>query len=310
MGKRRHRRDKTHDYRQPFIYHIIFTKHPKCEPFGRLIGDAGIPPGSPGCASVNYTPLGSCIARELYSIHEIFTPCKVITYQIMPDHVHFIFHITRHTDKHLGDYMRSLKGRIAQLYMKRSGKEDILPSHIFEEDYCDRPLYRYRKLDMMKRYIKENPHRLAMRRQYPYFFRHIRALKIGDRTFQAYGNLFHLRNPDKMQLQIHRATTETDKEAISQNCMEMACAGVVMVSPFISKAEKQIRTEIEKAGGNIILITHEEFGQRFKPAEHNFGLCSEGRLLIISIGLPKGTPLSRDICFRMNELAAEIAKDL
>ena len=38
------------------------------------------------------------------------------------------------------------------------------------------------------------------------------------------------------------------------------------------------------------------------------GVCSSGRLLIISLGEPQGTELSRELCQRMNALAAEIAK--
>ena len=39
-----------------------------------------------------------------------------------------------------------------------------------------------------------------------------------------------------------------------------------------------------------------------------FDLCSSGRLLIISLGEPKGTELTRDLCRRINVLAEEIAK--
>ncbi len=74
-----------------------------------------------------------------------------------------------------------------------------------------------------------------------------------------------------------------------------AAKGTVLVSPFISKSEKAIRVEAEDIGANIILITHEAFGERFKPAAHDFNLCSQGRLLIISLGMPLNTPISRTI---------------
>ena len=81
-----------------------------------------------------------------------------------------------------------------------------------------------------------------------------------------------------------------------------------MVSPFISSKEKEIRQMIEQEDGKIILITHEVFPERFKPSAHNFELCSKGRLLIITLGYPLKTNLTRKICNEMNELALEIAE--
>lgn len=81
----------------------------------------------------------------------------------------------------------------------------------------------------------------------------------------------------------------------------------MIVSPFISEHEKKIRRKIEETGANIILIVHEEFDERYKPSLHEFNLCCEGRLLIISLGKPKSTELTYEICTEMNELAAKIA---
>lgn len=86
-----------------------------------------------------------------------------------------------------------------------------------------------------------------------------------------------------------------------------ASKGTVLVSPFISQAEKAIRAEAESLGAKIILITHEAFPERFKPSAHDFDLCSKGRLLIISLGLTAGTGLSRALCMQMNDLAEAIA---
>ncbi len=81
-----------------------------------------------------------------------------------------------------------------------------------------------------------------------------------------------------------------------------------MVSPFISPAEKSIRKEAEAADGRVILITHTALGERFKPAAHDFNLCTQGRLLIISLGLSATTPLSRELCVLMNGVAQEVVR--
>ena len=152
------------------------------------------------------------------------------------------------------------------------------------------------------RHLKLNPHRLAMRLQYPQFFQRVRKLKIGDEEFEAYGNLFLFRNPDKVSVKISRKFTVEEKAKLKASWLWEASGGTVLVSPFISQEEKAIRVEAEAGSASIILITHEIFPERFKPAAHDFNLCTGGRLLIISLGLPPKTPLTREICQRMNAL--------
>ncbi|MDE6294743.1 MAG: hypothetical protein K2M03_01625, partial [Muribaculaceae bacterium] len=163
-------------------------------------------------------------------------------------------------------------------------------------------------LDGLFRYIRENPHRLAMQRQFPQFFRRIRRLKIGDGEYEAYGNLFLLRNPDKEAVKISRRFSDEEKARKRYGWLNAAAKGTVLVSPFISRDEKGIRAEAEALGAKIILITHESFGERFKPASRDFDLCTSGRLLIISLGEPSGTTLTRELCLQMNTLAQSIAE--
>ncbi len=146
-----------------------------------------------------------------------------------------------------------------------------------------------------------------MRQQFPQFFRHVRKLKIGNLDYEAYGNLFLLRNPDKEAVKISSKFTPEEIVKYKSFWLASASKGSVLVSPFISPAEKELRAEAESLSASIILITHETFGERFKPAKHDFDLCSQGRLLILSLSLPPKTPLSRELCLQMNALAAQIA---
>lgn len=223
----------------------------------------------------------------------------------MPDHLHLILQVLFQSDKHLDYYIGYLKDRIAKRYSDYSG-QSINADDIFEKGYCDRPLYDDRSLDSWYRYIRENPHRLAMRMQYPEFFKQARNLKFGDNECQAYGNLFLLRRPDKTAVKISRRDSEEEKQAKRKFWMESASSGSVIVSPFVAAKEKALRREVEAIGGDIILITHEAFPERFKPAKHDFDLCSAGRLLIVALGRPPATPLSREICLAMNALASDI----
>lgn len=300
-----HRRSFHHDYRNPFIYHIILKKRKGFEDFGSIIGDARIPYGNPGCAAVKESPSGRIIAKMILRLAYDYPILKIHQFCVMPDHLHLILQVLFRSDKHLDFYIAHLKERIARRYSEDM-QLPVSPEDIFEDGYCDKPLYDDRSLDGWYRYIRENPHRLAMRRQYPSFFQRVRALKIGALECQAYGNLFLLRNPDKMAVKISRRYSEEEKQEKRRAWIEGASGGSVLVSPFISAAEKAIRGEAEALGGKIILITHEAFPDLFKPAKHDFSLCSEGRLLIISLGKPAPASLSRADCIAMNELATKI----
>ncbi len=303
-----HRRSFHHDYHNPFIYHIILKKRSGCVAFGSITGDARIPYGNPGCATVDESPLGRIIAKTILHLPYDYPILKVHQFCVMPDHVHLLMQILFRSDKHLDYYIEYLKERIASRYSTQT-QQSIAPDDVFASGYCDKPLYDGRSLDCWYRYIRENPHRLAMRMQYPQFFQRIRNLKIGFCDYEAYGNLFLLRNPDKIAVKISRKYSEEEKLKKEKLWIESASGGSVIVSPFISPAEKAIRSEVESLGGKIILITHEAFPEQFKPAKHDFGLCSQGRLLIISIGKPTPAPLSRADCLAMNELAQAIANN-
>ena len=278
----------------------------QCEDFGHIVGDAKIEFGNPGCAEVKESELGRIIAKAIIHLPYEFPVLKPLQFKVMPDHVHLILQVLYRTGRHLDFYVEFLQKRIAAKYSKLISRE-ISEEAIFIKGYCDKPLFDDRNLDGWYVYLRLNPHRLAMRLQYPQFFRRIRKLKIGDREFDAYGNLFLFRNPDKIAVKISSKNSAEENSKKKEFWLSEAAKGAVLVSPFISKEEKAIRAEAESVGASIILITHEAFPERFKPAAHDFNLCSSGRLLIISLGLPKNTELSREICQQMNALAEEIS---
>lgn len=300
-----HQRAYAHNYRAPFIYHIILTKLDGVEPFGEVGGDARIPPGRAGCAYIKESGLGHIIAKSILNIQKLYPIIKMYQFMVMPDHVHILLRVLAWSDEHLDFYIKSLKDSVAVEYSKLLCRE-ITSDCIFEESYCDKPLLLKRSLNGLYIYIKENPHRFAMRLQFPNFFKRLRNLVICGNQYEAFGNLFFLRNPDKEVVKISRYISEKEKQIKREAFIEKAKRGTVLVSPFISKDEKDVRKEAETYGASVILITHEKFTERYKPASHDFNLCCGGRLLIISMGCPPKTVLTREICVRMNELAQKI----
>lgn len=275
--------------------------------FGTVRGDARIAPGQPGCAFIEENALGKIIAKAILGIQRQFPILQIYQFKVMPDHVHILLRVRDWSEQHLDFYIEMLKSYIVETYSKSCGNQ-ITTSDIFQPGYCDKPLLLKRSLDGLFRYIRENPHRLAMRQQFPQFFQRIRKLRIGEQEYEAYGNLFLFRNPDKEAVKISRKFSEEEKQQKKNKWLSAASKGTILVSPFISPAEKAIRAEAETLGAKIILITHESLPERYKPAAHDFALCTEGRLLIISLGLPAGTDLNRSLCLQMNSLAETIAQ--
>lgn len=307
MAGRYNKRAFAHNYYAPFIYHIILSKNPAFPKFGCLIGDANIPYKNPGCADIDENEFGHIIAKSIIGLPKKYPIIELYQHKVMPDHVHILLRVTDWSEYHLDFYIKELTEFIAVKTSKLL-RRPLIDTDIFEKGYCDKPLLMGISLDGWYKYIRLNPHRLAMRIQYPEFFQRIRNLRIGKKDYEAYGNLFFISNPDKSVIKISRSYSEEKIKELRNNWQIEANKGVIMVSPFVSSKEKEIRKMIEQYGGKIILITHEMFPERFKPSAHNFELCSKGSLLIISLGYPLKTKLTRDICNEMNTLAQEIIR--
>lgn len=216
----------------------------------------------------------------------------------MPDHVHFILSVENTLDEILGRKLAIFKVMVN----KRAGIESV-----FAKGFNDQLLTTSRNLQTRFDYIRENPYRLAVRRAKPDFFTRRDNMVIGGHQCQVYGNVHLLGNPFKEQVIVHRADTAEALARHKDEWLYTAANGGVLVSPFISKKEKEIRAEAEVLGARIILVTHEAFPERYKPAARDFTLCTEGRMLIISLGLPADTPLSRPLCLQMNSVSSTIA---
>lgn len=245
---------------------------------------------------------GKIIEKHIRRLPLLHPAIKLLQYCIMPDHVHLLLFVTSPLDMHLGNYIGRLKILIFQECRAVTGSG----ISIFEDDFYDCILHSGRSLDTIYRYIRSNPHRLAVRKLHPEFFQRVNTLPIGNKTYAAYGNFQLLDNPFKEQVVIHRADTEAKRQADRELWLYTAANGGVLVSPFISPAEKAIRAQAESTGGRFILITDTPMPPRYKPSSRDFALCEQGRLIIITLSSPSSR-LSRQTCLAMNALASLIA---
>ena len=82
---------------------------------------------------------------------------------------------------------------------------------LFTPGYHDRILTHKGQLEILFRYIRDNPRRLAVRRAHPDYFTRINALPLAGATYAAYGNPFLLNRPDRLQIQCSRRANESHR---------------------------------------------------------------------------------------------------
>lgn len=264
-------RDPKHDYKSRCIYHITIGKAPGCPNFSAISG-------SLAHVEVTKTLIGEIIESQILNIPALCPALQILQYVIMPDHIHFAIFVRDTLPRALGRYIGMMKVKCGQ----RIRAEFPHVRDIFTEDFHDRYLKPTHSLSNVIGYIRQNPYRLLVRQLNPDYFRRVGNIGIDGRLWQAYGNIQLLDNPFKAPVVIHRADSGQVKAAKYRRWTHLAENGGVLVSPFISPAEKAVRRQCEEMNGKIILLANEPLGEREKPAAHDFALCAEGRLLILA----------------------------
>lgn len=155
-------RASWHDYKARCIYFITLKKAPDAPSFGKITGDPALPSGTPGCAGIQLSTLGSIVKNAIYNISRLEPRIRLFQYAMMPDHVHFLISVEQTLDESLGLVIARLKAAINNT----AGHKGI-----FQEGYNDQILRRERNLNDIFNYIRDNPRRLAMRMANPEYFR-------------------------------------------------------------------------------------------------------------------------------------------
>ena len=180
---------------------------------------------------------------------------------------------------------------------------------LFEKGYNDKILLRPGQLDNWKRYLDDNPRRLAIKRQCPDYFTIMQHITIGEWSCQMVGNRFLLTVPDRAAVIVHRADSDQEFAQKKARWLALGEMGGVLVSAAIAAREKEVMREAMDRGYRLILLRENGFPPLYKPAGESFMACSEGRLLQISpweYHMQRKT-ISREQCLILNRLAEEIA---
>ena len=322
-------RMKGHDYRARCIYHIIMNKADYIPAFSHIIGELDSHSHPPYARK---TELGEIISRCLTDLKNTYPFISVTRRSIMPDHIHFALYVKERSEYHLGDIIYTLKikcfqegshllslpsasltalSSASQAYLPSDVAPDSLscaPVSIFLPGYYDVIIRDREQLPTMLAYISDNPRRLLIRKRYPGWFRRFSIVNAAGERYSAYGNWDLLAECDKNPVKVSSKYSADELRIRKRGWYHTVMNCGVLVSPFISETEKNVRNWAEDHEGNIIYIVNEEFDDRYKPKGKQFELCEEGRMMLVSVPNLEGEgELTRSHCLRMNNLAERIA---
>lgn len=162
-----------------------------------------------------------------------------------------------------------------------------------------------------------------LRQLLPDVLRRCLHVQIGEHHYGAFGNLFLLRWPRRLQVQCHRRHPvtaqpyeETADYANERRLWEAAVieGGTVIVTPGISRGEQLMKHECLQRGYPLIQLQKEPIGRYWKPEKSRFDACARGSLLILApwhldtMGTVGGVPADSDYSrfHNLNTLASEI----
>ena len=219
-----------------------------------------------------------------------------------------------------GALIRSMSKKQRQEYYSFVGRSQ---RPLFDDNYDDTVCLDERHRQAMIAYVHDNARRALLRQLLPNFLSRCLHVKIGNRSYGAFGNLFLLRWPRKVQVMCHRRHPvnhlpyeETDDYARERREWEKAIMEgcTVIVTPGVSRGEQLMKNECMERGFPLIHLQAAPIGQYWKPEKKRFEACARGTLLILApwdleaMGDVGHVPADSDYSrfHNLNTLAAEI----
>ena len=187
---------------------------------------------------------------------------------------------------------------------------------LFTEVPFIRPLSRRGQLRTMIEYVQMNPQRLATKHLMPGYFRVQKGIEIAGQTYAGVGNIALLQAAHYATVHVSHILVNEAAQGNSQplrdymnGCVMAARRGTVMVSPFISPREKDIKSVLLAEGHPFIVLEDNGFRDYYKPSGELFEAVAVGRVLILSPWEYDASKrhISRAECVALNGMAEQIA---
>lgn len=320
------RRCVGHDYTERMMYLVTMVTEGRRPLFGQVVGSSEAPEGFPEAPRIELTELGQRVSDEWWGIPSYYPQIEIIALQMMPDHLHGILFFKEQMEKDLSRVIRGFKTGCNRYYRELSPSVPYVSTQsqqtgqrphydrthglLFAPGFNDKLLLRQGQLQRWLDYLRENPRRLLMKREHPDLFRVQRGLMVAGQQFSAIGNRFLLQRPVRLQVQCSRRLTD---EEIAQRVswfLTQARSGAVLVSPCISKGEKQVMRAAFNEGLPLIILQENGFTDLAKPGGSRMEACARGQLLFLAPWQHHNEQLTirRDQCLALNDMARMICE--
>lgn len=314
------RRMDKHDYTSACIYLITVTTEGRKRVLGSLVGD------SLDTAMIEPTGLGVYVAEAFRKIVAETTKktgsrVQMLHYQIMPDHFHGIIYVRDNlpADYALGKIIAAWKSNCTHALWSDSSFcaqnfSSEKPS-LFSRGFNDRILFRKGQLQTWIRYLNDNPRRLWLKVHFPNRLRKTYDFVAGkkEHKYTAVGNTFLVTYPERLQVRCHRNLTEEQIQAEVATYLKEARRGTVLISPFISPAEKAVYDACYKKKLPMIHIVNRGLDGKFVyPAGRDLTGCSDGFMLVLAPYADYSVEtaakrITRAQCLDLNSFAEDLA---
>ena len=328
------RRCVGHDYTERMMYMVTMVTEGRRPLFGTVTGRSDAPDGSEEAPRIVLSELGQRVYDEWWGIPRYYPQVEILALQMMPDHLHGIIFVREKIEKDLSRIIRGFKTGCNRSYKQlfpevqcvatqsqqtgqpETGQPAVRPRDdrqhglLFARGFNDKLLLREGQLQRWLQYLHDNPRRLLMKREHPDFFRVQRNLTVGAQQCSAIGNRFLLHCPVRLQVQCSRSLTDEQIADRQEWWLQQARAGAVLVSPCISKGEKQVMRAAFTEGLPLIVLQENGFTDLAKPGGQRMEACARGQLLIIAPWQHHNERLTirRDQCLALNALAKQICE--
>ena len=317
------RRKYGHDYAGVCIYLISVNTINRQRILGTLVGN------SPDEARIEPSPLGEYVATSFSNMAKIVTTktnsrVQVLQYQIMPDHFHGILYVRDPLPNgwNLSRMIAAWKGDCSREYWRLSSLSllsapGVRPEKhsLFEPNFNDKILFHEGQLQTWYNYLHDNPRRLWLKIHYPDRLRKIYDFIAGkqEHRYTAIGNTFNITYPERVQVRCHRNLSDEEMQREVSHYLGLARSGAILVSPYISPAEKAVYDACYREKLRMIRIVKRGLDGKFiYPSGRDLKGCSDGFLLVLSPYFDysqdtSATRISRSQCLDMNAYAADLS---
>ncbi|MDE6669004.1 MAG: hypothetical protein K2K26_04920 [Muribaculaceae bacterium] len=297
-------RCKNHNYAMPARYLITLDRNRTCRLFfssvhGSISNNADVP-------HIVCNRSGKCIEQAAIAIRRDYPQVEITAMAIMPVQVIMIVNVKGYLTQRLHDFIARFKAHCTTLLRREDNIFAGTGGSLFQPGFHDRILPDDTTVSRAIEHLTEAPRRMLIKRYISNLYTTRHWVTAAGQTFEAYGNIFLLKDIAPKALKVSRSFTTEQLEALKAIWKETARGHGVLVSPFISKAERELRFSLGYKGARFIHILNESLEDMSKVHPKDLEMCAKGRMLLL-VPHPLQLGMTRTRAEWLNALAQSIA---